>query len=105
MGSVPLLPPGKWRSPDDAARWKMILKWNEEVGELYRQQLYLHMTNPKFAERIKNSAYKVRIEREHKKRCDEVEAAIRSHLRGNYIFEDGDWESELELVWVTSDDF
>lgn len=104
MGSVPILPPGKWRDPEAAAVWRTILEWNEQVGELYRQQSCLHLSNSRFAERMKSHAYKARLEREHKERCNQVEAAIRSHLKESDILDAGEWDFELDLEWVHSSD-
>lgn len=94
------MPPGGWRTAEAEAQWHSLLEWHEAVGILFRQQLYLSLTNPKIAARAQHSAYRDRIEREHTKRCGQVDAAIKSHLRMHYRRDDGEWPSEFELEWV-----
>lgn len=100
MGYSPILPPGKWRSTHDKVQWDMLLEWHETVGVLYRQQLYRAHTDPKFATRMENPAFRNRLEKEHKEKCDQVDAAVRSHIARNYIPDDGALEADFELEWA-----
>ncbi len=101
MDYLPILPPGKWRSGEDEAHWSVILEWRETVAHIYRQQLYLAMTDPRFASRMANPDYRARFEREHKEKCVEIEAAARLHLKEKYVPE-SDWDPDFELQWVPS---
>lgn len=94
------LPPGQWRSAADEAEWEEILDWHASIGDQYRQQVYLALTDPKFAARMAHPAYRARIEREHKERCDRVDAAARSHLDRSYTPEGGVWDADFEFRWV-----
>lgn len=100
MGYAPLLPPGRWRTAADAARWDMLLEWNETVGDLYRQQLYRRFIDPKFEGRPQNPAFRARLEQRHTEKCRQVDAAIRSHLERNYLLDSGTLDPGFELEWV-----
>ncbi|MGE0653202.1 MAG: hypothetical protein AB7P12_15870 [Alphaproteobacteria bacterium] len=102
MGYVVLLPPGHWRSDEDEARWAELLAWHDSIGDLYRQEIYLSLTDAKFAARMQHSDYRARIEREHKARCDQVDAAVRAHLACAYD-PDAGWPDDFELEWVPDD--
>ena len=100
MQYTPILPPGEWRTPEAEAQWQSLLEWHDTVGTLYRQQLYLSLTNPKIAARTQHPAYRDRLEREHTQRCRQVDAAIKTHLRIHYRRDDGEWPPEFDLEWV-----
>lgn len=100
MEYTPILPPGEWRTSEAATQWQSLLEWHDTVGTLYRQQLYLSLTNPKIAARTRNPAYRDRLEREHTQRCQQVDAAIKTHLRIHYRRDDGEWPPEFDLEWV-----
>jgi hypothetical protein len=104
MRYVPVLPPGRWRSPEDEAHWDMLLEWHETVGVLYRQQLYRTHVDPEFAARMENVAFRTRFEKKHKEKCDQVEAAVKSHIERNYIPDAGTLEADFELQWVFTED-
>ena len=98
----PVLPPGTWRSSEAEAHWNQILEWREAVTASYGQQLSLARADARFAARMANRDYRARFEREHKARCDEVEAAARRHLKENYVPTGGAWDPDFELEWVPS---
>ena len=100
MEYTPILPPGEWRTADAESKWLSLLEWHDTVGILYRQQLYLSLTNSKIAGRMQNPAYRDRLEREHTQRCQQVDAAIKTHLRIHYRRDDGEWPAEFDLEWV-----
>ncbi len=99
MGYVVELPPGNWRSAEDEEQWRSILDWHDSIGDVYRQQIYLAMTDPKFAARMENPAYRARVEREHEERCDRVDEAARRHVEQSYVPDGGDW-GDFEFRWV-----
>jgi hypothetical protein len=96
----PALPSGKWRTREAEAQWRAILESREAITNLYHQQLYLAMTDARFASRMANRDYRARVEREHKAKCDQNEAAAISHLKANYVPDTGDWEPDFELQWI-----
>jgi hypothetical protein len=100
MDYRPILPPGAWRTSEDEAHWGVILETREAVTSSYRQLLYLAMTDARFASRMANRDYRARFEREHKARCDEIEAAAQKHLKENYVPAGGEWDPDFELTWV-----
>ena len=103
VGHVVILPPGRWRSPQDEAHWRSILDWRDTVADTYRQRIYLAMTNPRFGARMSNPEYRARVEREHKQLCERIEAAARSHLEQGYVPDSGAWDAGFELEWVADD--
>jgi len=102
MDYIAILPPGKWRTLEDEAQWATILEWRATVAQLYQQHTYLTLTDPRFSARMANAAYRARIEREHKKKCDNVEEAALSLLKRSYL-PDGGWKPDFELEWVPAD--
>src|SRR5262245_4413042 len=104
MDYLPLLPPGEWRTKEAEDHWSAILEWRESVTNSYRQQLYLAMTDARFASRMANSDYRTRFEREHKANCDQVDAAAQLHLKEHYVLTSGRWDPDFKLQWVPSDE-
>ena len=102
MGYIVELPPGRWRTAEDEEQWRSILEWHDDIGVPYRQMMYLAMTDPKFAARMANEAYRARFEREHMEGCDQLVAAARWHVEQNYVPDGGDW-GDFEFCWVPDD--